>query len=64
MRVGAAGGEEACLPTSEASWTRVSHCPAQPGLGLKQPLPALPFSFTLVFNPKVKLKAGTLWERC
>lgn len=26
-------------------------------------LPALSFSFTLVFNPKVKLKTGTTWER-
>lgn len=32
------------------------------GLGLKQLLPALPFPFTLVFNPKVKLKPGTLWD--
>lgn len=26
-------------------------------------LPALSFSFTLVFNPKAKLKTGTTWER-
>ena len=43
--------------------SEVPRGPPQPGLGLKRLLPALPFSFTLVFNPKVKLKTGTMWER-
>lgn len=60
-RVGASG-EEVCSPPGEASSAWVPQGPPQPGLGLKGLLPALPFSFTLVSNSKVKLKTEKAGE--